>query len=70
MSKTLPSAEQNPLASDLLSGVRAIAVEIGEPERRTYYLLENKLIPAGKLGSVWVASRAKLRRHFDRLTGE
>ena len=56
------------VAADLLRGVRPIAQEIGETTRRTYYLLENRLIPAGKQGSLWVASRRTLREHYDRLT--
>jgi hypothetical protein len=55
-------------AGDCLKGVRAIADELGETPRRTYYLLENKAIPAGKLGRMWVASRRRLREHYDRLT--
>jgi hypothetical protein len=60
---------RNPVASDLLRGVRAISKEIGENERRTYYLLENKIIPAGKQGLFWMASRRGLREHYARLTG-
>ena len=56
------------LAADRLSGVRAIADFIGEDDRRTYYLLERKLIPAGKLGSQWVGSKKRLRDHYDRIT--
>jgi hypothetical protein len=46
----------------------AAADEIDEPPRRTYYLLERGLIPAGKLGNVWIASRRALRRHYAELT--
>jgi hypothetical protein len=57
------------LASDLLYGVDAIARFIGESRRRCYYLLENRRLPAGKLGAGrWVASRRALREHFTRLT--
>jgi hypothetical protein len=57
------------LAGDLLRGVKPIACFIDESERRTYYLLENKLLPAGKQGAIWVASRRALREHYARLTG-
>ena len=46
-------------AEDLLRGVPAIAEYIGETER---------LIPVGKLGATWIASKTKLRRHYDQLT--
>jgi len=58
-----------PLADDLLRGVKRIAAEIGESERRTYYLLENKLLPGGKQGSCWLASRRAIREYYARLTG-
>ena len=57
------------VASDKLSGVAAISEFIGEPVRRTHYLLERKMIPAGKVGAIWVASRRALKAHFDKLTG-
>jgi hypothetical protein len=64
-----PAALTSSVADDKLSGVPEIAAEIGENQRRTYYLLEKGLIPAGKLGATWVASRRALREHFARLTG-
>jgi hypothetical protein len=61
--------EHDALGHDVLRGVPKIAKFIGESERRTYYLLENKLLPAGKQGAAWVASRSRLRAHYERLTG-
>lgn len=61
--------EAGTLAEDTLRGVPAIAEHIGELIRRTYYLLERGYIPAGKLGSIWIASRRALREHYARLTG-
>jgi len=55
------------LSSDLLWGARAIAEEIGRPVRKTFHLLESKVIPAEKIGGQWVGSKRKLR---GRLTGE
>jgi hypothetical protein len=52
----------------MLRGVDAIAEYIGEPRRRTFYLLEKRLIPAGKEGNLWRASKRRLRDHYDRLT--
>jgi hypothetical protein len=56
------------LSDDLLRGVRAIAKFIGEDERKTYYKCERRLIPVGKEGSVFIASKARLRAHYDALT--
>ena len=42
------------IATDRLRGVRQIAEEINETTRRTYYLLESGLIPAGKLGGIQI----------------
>ena len=55
-------------AEDVLSGAKAIAEFIGENERRTIYLLERGMLPAGKLGQRWVASKRTLDRHFAELT--
>ena len=52
------------LSADLLRGVHQIAEFIDELHRRTYYLLENGLLPAGKLGAVWIASKSKLRTRY------
>jgi hypothetical protein len=57
------------LGTDLLKGMPEIARFLNEPERRAYYLCEKGLIPVGKLGATWIASKTKLRRHYDKLTG-
>ena len=57
------------IANDALRGTRAIAAFRGEKEQRTSYLLEKGIIPAGKEGAVWVASKRALRQHHARLTG-
>jgi hypothetical protein len=51
-------------ALDLLWGAKAIADEIGTNVRQAFYLLENRVIPARKVGRLWVAERGKLRRYF------
>lgn len=61
----------NPAATitdDALRGVVEIADFIGERRRRTFYLCERGLIPVGKLGSRWIASKTKLRAHYDKIT--
>jgi hypothetical protein len=61
------SDEDTSLADDLLRGVPAIARFLGDTERRTYYALENGQLPAGKLGSLWVASKTKLRERIEQI---
>ncbi len=53
---------------DLLWGVRAIAADIDQSERKTFYLLERGLLPGGKVGARWVASKSAIAEHFRRLT--
>lgn len=55
----------NDLANDKLKGVAEIAEFIDEPQRRTNYLLERKLIPGWKIGAIWHSSKAKLRAHYS-----
>ena len=61
-------SENISLSDDLLRGVRAIAEFIGEDERRVYYKCEKSLIPCGKEGNVYIASRRRLREHYAALT--
>jgi hypothetical protein len=56
------------LAEDLLRGVPKIANYIGESVRRTYYLLNEGYIPAGKEGAFWVAQKSRLRAHYSSIT--
>jgi hypothetical protein len=56
------------ITDDALRGVVEIADFIGESQRRTFYLCERGLIPVGKLGSRWIASKTKLRAHYDKIT--
>jgi len=60
-----PSNDSVTLSEDLLWGVEAIAAEIGKTSRQTFHLIETKQIPAAKIGGRIVASRAKLRAHFE-----
>jgi len=57
-----PSAPAEGL--DLVWGCRAIARRIGKSERKTYYLLENGLIPARKIGREWFTTETALHQHF------
>ena len=55
------------LADDLLRGVPAIAAFMGDSERRTYYALETKQLPGGKLRGMWIASKRKLRERIEQI---
>jgi hypothetical protein len=57
------------IADDMLYGAAAIAEFLGIPLRKAFYLLEQRRIPAGKLGREYVASRTALRIHFAKLAG-
>jgi hypothetical protein len=52
------------LARDLLHGQHAIARFIGVPVRRAEYMLQKGQIPARRVGTRWIASRARLRAFF------
>jgi excisionase family DNA binding protein len=53
-------AERSASESEWLWGATAIAAYIGASTRKTYYLLEAKLIPAKKVGDSWCASKRAL----------
>jgi hypothetical protein len=59
--------ERDELATDLLDGMPAIAKFYGCPVRRGYYLAENKLIPAFKVGEKWCARKSTLKAHIEKL---
>jgi hypothetical protein len=56
------------IADDRLAGVRAIAKFRGEPERRTRYLLDRGLIPHGREGEIFVASKRTLLQQWRQIT--
>jgi hypothetical protein len=56
------------VGDDLLRGVPAIAKEIGQSVRQTYWQLETGVLPGGKIGQTWVGSRQTLRKFFQELT--
>jgi hypothetical protein len=57
------------IAADRLSGAKAIAAFLGITPRRAVVLLERGVLPAGKEGRTWIASRQALREHYRQLTG-
>lgn len=52
---------------DLLWGAAAIAAFLGRTRRQTFGMLEAGELPARKVGARWVASRKKLREHFEEI---
>jgi hypothetical protein len=57
-----PAPASNP-QHDLCWGAASIAEALGVSERRAFWLLENELIPASKIGRTWCASRTRLLTH-------
>jgi hypothetical protein len=56
------------LADDLLNGAGEIGAFLKKTPRQTYYLLENRLIPAFKFGDKnWQARKSTLKRHVESL---
>ena len=47
-----------------LWGWQAIAKEINRTRRQTFYMLENGLLPAKKIGGKWMTTRRALRQHL------
>ena len=52
---------------DRLDGAKAIAGYCGFSLRRTFYLLERGELPAGKIGTIWTASKVKLAEHLAKV---
>ena len=64
----MPDETTTTLSSDILWGAEKIAEFLGINKRQALWKLENGLIPAGKNGRVWVASKRKLTQHFSNVT--
>ena len=59
------------LQIDLIDGVTGdggYAKFTGWSKRRCYYLLEQGLLPGGKLGGRWIGSRWRVRAFLSKLT--
>ena len=56
------------LADDLLRGLRAIAQFTGDSKSGTAALCEAGQLPVGKERGLWIASRRRLRQHYEHLT--
>jgi hypothetical protein len=57
------------IADDRLDGAAQIGKFIGTNTKNTFYLLERGLVPCGKIGPRWVASKSALTAHFRKVTG-
>lgn len=55
------------LGGDLLRGALAISTYLGITRRQAFARLESGAIPAGKEGSIWIASKRALREHYQRV---
>jgi hypothetical protein len=60
---------EKPIGDDLIWGAEAIAAEINRTPRQTFHMLENGLLPAGKVGEKWVGSRTTIRAALLKITG-
>lgn len=58
--------DKEALADDLIWGAKDIGRAIGRNERQTWVLLDTGKIPSAKVGARYVASREKLRAHFEK----
>ena len=58
------------IGDDLIRGAAAIAEELREPLRRTYYMLEAGDLPAFRLAGRWYVRRSALIAYFQRLETE
>lgn len=56
------------IATDKLRGAKAISKFIGESERRTRYLLDKGVLTHGREGKAIIASKARLRADYERVT--
>jgi hypothetical protein len=65
----LPREDDGPLGDyDLLRGLSEISAFIDESPERAGYLIKKRLIPAGRLGRMYVASKQRLRQRYQELT--
>ena len=64
----MPDEMTTPLRQDTLWGAEKIAEFLGINKRQALWKLENGLVPAGKTGRIWVASKRKLIEHFSNVT--
>jgi hypothetical protein len=60
--------DEETLGADLLRGAPQIAAFIGAPVKDVYYQLSTGQLPAGKIGSNWIASKKAIRSFYEKIT--
>jgi hypothetical protein len=69
-SRQVPNKSTARLGDDLLRGVKAIADELGEGERRIHHLIATRQIPAFKMGGRLYCRRSALQTHVKKLESQ
>jgi hypothetical protein len=64
MSLVTRGRKRTKIDDEYARGVPEIAVILGWPERVTRYALEQGHLKAGRLGSIWIANKEKLRQQL------
>jgi hypothetical protein len=64
-SRTEANGHDDDLAGDLLRGADEISRFLGWKLRVTRHALANGYLPARKAGLIYIASKQRLRRHFQ-----
>jgi hypothetical protein len=67
--RRIDRSEEETVATDALRGIDKIAAFMGVPKGKADYNLEAGFWPVGKDGDrIWIASKAVLRAHYERIT--
>jgi hypothetical protein len=64
------SDDQDYVATDTLKGAIEISAHIGKTGRQTTHLLEQRLLPAFKIGRCWHMRRSTYQAFIERLEAE
>ena len=67
--KSYDATAEPKLREDLITGIDAIAAELGLDRRAARNLLDKRLLPAKKVGGAWFAKKSELNEHFSSFQG-
>ena len=67
MSFVTTSRKRTKIDDEYARGVPEISVVLGWPQRVTRYALEKGHVKAGRLGSIWIANKEKLREQIAKI---
>ncbi|HVY14487.1 MAG TPA: hypothetical protein VHB27_04620 [Rhodopila sp.] len=67
---TSTAIQSHTIADDMLNGAGEIAVYTGLPLRRVNYLLEQRMLPAFKVGKLWQMRKSTYRRSIEQREAE